>query len=229
MPEKLDGRFDLPTERAADRAERGSSVSAYGIYLYWLPLGSGGNFVRLNGKVYEAVAARLQQRPPCDLYHSALQVVVPRGRYVIEQTPAIDAHGSERGVVAEGPVGARWAGRFRTFRYEVHRWLDGVIPDLNEAVDSPRQLSGDLGQAERLLEVVPEVPILVWGRDEMKAGEMWNSNSIISWMLARAGINAGEIEPPTGGRAPGWKAGIVASVRQTLRTPRQPVTAGSRT
>ena len=134
---------------------------AYGIYLYWLPLGSGGNFVRLNGKVYEAVAARLQQRPPCDLYHSALQVVVPRGRYVIEQTPVIDAHGSERGVVAEGPVGARWAGRFRIFRYEVHRWLGGVIPDLNEAVDSPRQLSGDLGQAERLLEVVPEVPILV--------------------------------------------------------------------
>src|SRR6266576_2457881 len=105
MPKNLDGRFDLrrPPERAADRAERGSSVLAHGIYLYWLPLGAGGNFVRLNGKVYEAVAARLQQRPPCDLYHSALQVVVPRGRYVIEQTPVIDAHGSERGVVAEGP------------------------------------------------------------------------------------------------------------------------------
>ena len=88
---------------------------AYGIYLYWLPLGSGGNFVRLNGKVYEAVAAKIQHRPPCDLYHSALQVVVPRGRYVIEQTPVIDAHGSERGAVAEGPVGARWAGRFRIF------------------------------------------------------------------------------------------------------------------
>src|SRR5438270_39008 len=157
---------------------------AYGIYLYWLPLGSGGNFVRLNGKVYEAVAARLQQRPTCDLYHSALQVIVPKGRYVIEQTPVIDAHGPERGVVAEGPVGARWAGRFRIFRYEVHRWLDGVIPDLNEAVESPRQLNDDLGQAERLLEIVPEVPILVWGRDEMKAGEMWNSNSISARRLA---------------------------------------------
>ncbi len=172
MPKNLDGRFDLrrPPERAADRAERGSSVSANGIYLYWLPLGAGGNFVRLNGKIYEAVAAKVKQRPPCELYHSALQVVVPEGHYVIEQTPVTDAHGSERGVVAEGPVGARWAGRFRIFRYEVHRWLDGVIPDLNDAVDSPRQLSDDLGQAERLLEVVPEVPILVWGRDELKAG-----------------------------------------------------------
>jgi len=35
---------------------------AYGIYLYWVPLGSGGNFVRLNGKVYEAVAAS-RRRP----------------------------------------------------------------------------------------------------------------------------------------------------------------------
>src|SRR5437588_12585165 len=142
---------------------------AYGIYLYWLPLGAGGNFVRLNGKVYEAVAAKLQQRPPRDLYHSALQVLVPEGRYVIEQTPVIDAHGSERGVVAEGPVGARWAGRFRIFRYEVHRWLDGVIPDVDEAVGGPHRLSSDLGDARRLRELVPQVPMLVWGRDEAGA------------------------------------------------------------
>ncbi len=100
MPKSVAGRCDLhqPIGRAADRAERGLSVSTEGIYLYWLPLGAGGNFVRLNGKVYEAVAAKIQHRPPCDLYHSALQVVVPDGRYVIEQTPVIDAHGSERGV-----------------------------------------------------------------------------------------------------------------------------------
>ena len=27
--------------------------------LYWLPLGAGGHFVRLNGRLYEALAARL--------------------------------------------------------------------------------------------------------------------------------------------------------------------------
>jgi hypothetical protein len=27
----------------------------FGIDLYWLPLGAGGNFVRLNGRVYEAI------------------------------------------------------------------------------------------------------------------------------------------------------------------------------
>jgi hypothetical protein len=40
--------------------------------LYWLPLGAGGHFVRLNGRLYEAVATRRQRRPARDLYHSAL-------------------------------------------------------------------------------------------------------------------------------------------------------------
>lgn len=191
-------------------------TSPAGIDLYWLPLGAGGNFVRLNGLIYEAVAARLQRRPPCDLYHSALRVFVPEGRYTIEQTPITDANGRERGVVAEGPVGSRRAGRFRMFRYEVRRWLDGVIPDIGEAVDSPRHLSSDLALARRLLEVVPQVPLLVWGRDELRAGEMWNSNSMTAWMLATIGFDAASILPPPGGRAPGWKAGIVAAVRHSV-------------
>jgi hypothetical protein len=80
--------------------------------LYWLPLGAGGHFVRLNGRVYELVAARLERRPACDLYHAALQVEVTDGTFVIEQAPVHDWSDEERGVVAEGPVGARWAGLF---------------------------------------------------------------------------------------------------------------------
>src|SRR5436305_14517261 len=79
--------------------------------LYWLPLGAGGHFVRLNGRVYEALAARLQRRRPLDLYHSALQVEVSEGKFVIEQAPVHDWSGEERGVVAEGSVGAPGAGR----------------------------------------------------------------------------------------------------------------------
>ena len=52
--------------------------------------------------------------------------------------PIRDADGAQRGVVAEGAVGSRWARRFRIFRYEVRRWRDGVIPDVDEAVESPR-------------------------------------------------------------------------------------------
>jgi hypothetical protein len=190
-----------------------SSAPITGIELYWLPLGAGGHSVRLNGLVFEALVARLQHRDRCDLYHSALEVYVPEGRFVIEQAPAWGESG-ERGVVAEGPVGTRAAGRFRLFRYEVRRWRDGVIPDVAEAVDSPRRLSDDLDCARRLLELVPQVPTPVWGRDELGLGEMWNSNSLISWLIARSGLDVETVRPPVGGRAPGWDAGVAMAGRQ---------------
>jgi hypothetical protein len=183
------------------------------IELYWLPLGAGGHSVRLNGLVFEAIAARLQHRGRYDLYHSALEVHVPEGRFVIEQAPAWGTSG-ERGVVAEGPVGIRAAGRFRLFRYEVRRWRDGVIPDAAEAVESPQRLSDDTDFARRLLALVPTMPTPVWGRDELDTGEMWNSNSFISWLLVRTGLDTSSIHPPAGGRAPGWQAGLVVARRQ---------------
>jgi hypothetical protein len=183
------------------------------IDLYWLPLGAGGRSVRLNGKLFEAVAAQLQRRSRCDLYHSAFEVRVPEGRFVIEQAPAWNERG-ERGVVAEGAVGARAAGRFRLFRYEIRRWRDGVIPDIDEAVESPHRLSDDPDCARQLLELVPNVPTPVWGRDELGAGEMWNSNSTISWLIARSQLDIDSINPPRGGRAPGWHAGIVVARRR---------------
>jgi hypothetical protein len=180
--------------------------------LYWLPLGAGGHSVRLNGQVFEFLAARLQRRPPCDLYHSALVVRVPEGRFVIESAPMLRGD-SERGVVAGGPVGTQLAGRFRIFRYEVRRWAGGVIPDIAEAVESPRRLTSDSELARRVLDLVPSVPTPVWGRDELGAGEMWNSNSVISWLITRCGLDAESIRPPRAGRAPGWRAGVVVARR----------------
>ena len=77
------------------------------IDLYWLPLGAGGNFVRLNGRIYEAVKAHRERRRPLDLYHTALEVCLPEGRFIIENAwPIPDADGASRGVVVEGPVGS---------------------------------------------------------------------------------------------------------------------------
>ena len=185
-----------------------------GVDLYWLPLGAGGHSVRLNGRIFEAVASRLERRSPSDLYHSALVVRAPSGRFVIEQAPIRDDDGAKRGVVAEGAVGSRLAGRFRIFRYEVRRWRDGVIPDIGEAVESPRQLTNDPLLAQHVLDLVPAVPPLVWGRDESPAGEMWNSNSLTSWLIARSGLHVESVHPPAGGRAPGWRAGLVVARRQ---------------
>lgn len=183
--------------------------------LYWLPLGAGGHSVRLNGIVYEALVARLERRRRYDLYHSALEIRVPGGRYVIEMTPVRAVDGAERDVMATGAVGAHWAGRFRLFRYEIRRWRDGVIPDVAEAVDSPRRVIDEPRCAQRVLDLVPCVPTPVWGRDELQTGDMWNSNSVVSWLLARGDADTDSIRPPEGGRAPGWQAGLVMARRQT--------------
>jgi hypothetical protein len=174
--------------------------------------------VRFNGRIYEAVSAWLQRRPPRDLYHSALQVELDGTRFVIEQTPVPRLSGEPHGVVVTGAVGARWAGRLRIFRYEVRVWRGGHIPDVAEAVDSPRRLSTDAAQARRVLRVVPQAPALVWGRDALGTGEMWNSNAVIAWVISRSGVDAESIRPPPGGRAPGWRAGVaVAEREQTVR------------
>lgn len=179
--------------------------------LYWIPLGADGHFVRLNGKVYEAVMALAEHRPRCELYHSALVVSVPEGRYTIECAWVSSADSDKRGVVAAGCVGGPLAGRLRILRYEVRCWLDGVIPDIAQAVQSPQQLSNCEDSARQLLELAPQVPTPPWGRDEFKVGEMWNSNSVISWLLERSGIGVGEASLPPGGRAPGWDAGIAVA------------------
>jgi hypothetical protein len=206
-------RMNSQGRETTDQAGQPSAA----VDLYWIPLGAGQHVVRLSGRLFEAVSARVQRRRPCDLYHSALVVVAPEGRFVIEQTPIPDTHGERRGVVLEGPVGSRLAGRFRLFRYEVRRWRDGVIPDIAEAVSSPVRVTDDPEQASQLLGLVPSVPVLVWSRDEGHTGDMWNSNSVISWLIASADLDPGGIQPPSGGRAPGWRAGLEIAARNTAR------------
>lgn len=184
---------------------------AAAVDLLWLPLGAGGVFVRLNGRLFEALSARLQRRARRDLYHAALSVTLDDVAYVIEQAPALHPRRVRPGVVATGPVGARWAGRWRIFRYEIRLWRGGRIADATEAVESPRRLSDAEEDARRTIEAAPLVPNPTWGRDELGLGEMWNSNSVIAWILTAAGIDAAAIEPPAGGRAPGWQAGIEAA------------------
>jgi hypothetical protein len=181
--------------------------------LYWLPLGAGGRCVSVNGRVYEAAVAAMQHRRRHDLYHSALEVCVPAGRFVIEMTPIRDGRGRERGVVAEGAVGSTLVRRLRLFRYENRRWRDGCIPDAADAVESPRRLTSDCAVARRLLELVSAAPTPVWGRDELHTGEMWNSNALVSWLIVSAGLDPGEAHLPRDGRAPGWRAGIVVARR----------------
>ncbi len=188
------------------------------IDLYWIPLGADGSgFVRLNGRIYEGIKARLEHRRPLALFHTALQVHVPDGRFVVETMWPSPGRGvASRGVVVEGPVFNRRIARLRTFRYEVRRWRSGVIADAEMAAGGPRTVSTELEQAHRLLELTAFIPALTWGRDELQTGEMWNSNSVIAWLLARSGLSVGAIRPPEGGRAPGWAAGLAIARNSTI-------------
>ncbi len=193
-------------------ADAASSREMCSVELLWIPLGAGQHVVRLSGRAFEALKARIQHRPACDLYHSALVVTLAGDRYVIEMTPITDRHGDQRGVVAAGAVGSAWLGKLRVFRYEIHRWLNGVIPDADQATATTTlQLSP--AETQRLLDLVPMVPTPVWGRDDLDAGEMWNSNSVTSWILRRSGVDTTQLAPPNGGRAPGWGAGLVVAAR----------------
>ncbi len=209
------GGGDSPAGDAADRATAA-------VDLYWLPLGAGGHFVRLNGRVYEAVAARLQRRP--------------RVRSLPLRAPSGGPRGEVRHRAGAGPrLERQGAGRRRRGRrrQSLGRPISdlplrdpslarGHIPDVAEAVDSPRRLTSDEDRARRVLDVVAQVPTPVWGRDELATGEMWNSNSVIAWVIARSGIDTEAIQPPPGGAPPAgrlgsWsRAGMAASCHPKL-------------
>ena len=162
--------------------------------------------------MYERIVARRQRRKPQDLYHTALEVVVDGERLTIENAwPSPDGEGNRRGVVREGPVFSRRLARFRLFRYEVRCWSDGVIPDAGYAVGGPQRVTSDPDAARALRAGVSRVPDRVWGRDEAGAGEMWNSNSVVAWLLVTAAIDPFSVAPPESGRVPGWEAGVAAA------------------
>lgn len=192
-------------------------VPASHVDLAWIPLGADGSpLVRLSGRAYEHLHARREHRPAAPLVHAALVGSLDGERFAVEMTP-VWGNGlgdpADRGVVREGPVGLRPLGRSRFFRYEVRRWYDGTVPDLPHAV-AVRRVATGRARTATLLAAVADVPDLVWGRDELRCGDMWTSNSLVSFLLLRAGVDVVELRPPAGGRAPGWRAGVAAAVRR---------------
>jgi hypothetical protein len=181
--------------------------------LFWIPLGAGGHSVAVNGRAFEAIEAVVQHRERRALYHAALVAHLGGEPYAIERAPSPDADERGRGVVGTGPVGSRALGRWRLFRYEVRCWRGGAIPDLAYAIGGPTRLTNEPDTVRGIVALVGRAPTPVWGRDELRAGEMWNSNSMVSWVIATAGLPAGALHPPTGGRAPGWDAGLVVARR----------------
>ena len=183
------------------------SVVDASVRLYWIPVGAGQHVVRDSTGVFERIDAHRHHRPRRTLYHAALEIRLDADRWTVEMAPVWGGPASAHGVTTTGPVGLRGLGASRFFRYEVRVWRDGSVPDLGYAVGGPIHVPTDPGRARRLLAAGARVPGLTWGRDELRLGEMWNSNSVVAWMLDSSGHDLDALGPPGGGRAPGWSAG----------------------
>lgn len=190
------------------------------VEVVWIPVGAGrrASVVAASGWLYERFAAALARRRPHRLVHAALVVrldpdVGARGVWTVEMVPAWSGPPGTA-VAVSGPVGLTALGRSRWFRYEVRVRPGVAIPDLEHAVARTVLDEGD-ERAGLLLACTSDVPTLTWGRPVHGAG-MWNSNSVVAWLLRASGHDLRHVHPPEGWRAPGWRAGLVVGADRVL-------------
>lgn len=183
------------------------------VNLWWLPVGAGGHVVIHTSRWWESMVAHREHRSPHPLFHAALEVFDGESRYTIEMAPAWGHPASFHGVVCRGPVGSALLGASRFFQYEARCWRDGIIPDLQWAPAPPTRLRLSPAAARDLVVHAGVAPRLIWGRDPFGIGDMWNSNSLVAWLLHTSDIDTTLLGPPGDGLAPGWRCGAVAAER----------------
>ena len=93
-------------------------------------------------------------------------------------------------------------------------------------MDSPVPISADVAVIRHVMALLGKVPTPVWGPDELHTGEMWNSNSVISWVLDQASLLDRAGMPPPAGRAPGWDAGVIVAHRDSRGDAKSAASAG---
>jgi hypothetical protein len=179
--------------------------------LSWIPVGAGTTFQRLSLVLYEVIASRLARRPRATLVHAGLTGALQGRPFTIELMPA-PAGPNGRGEVS-GPVGVRWAGRFRLFRYQVCVLDAAALPDQQWAIVPALRLAEGPETIRRVLSLTRQVPAHTWGRRAPGHREMWTSDSCVSWILARAAIDLSSVAPPERCVAPGWSAGLLEERR----------------
>ena len=165
----------------------------------WAQVGAGGHVARRTSAWWERLVAAREGRAPQRLVHAVLEVVVDGSVRSVDMAPTWGRSAGARRVVVTGPVGSRLLGWWPLFRYEL-RVVDAPAPPSHVL-----PVGDELPLPADVLDDLVLVPPLTWGRDEARVGEMWTSNSVVSWLLERAGVPG--VEPPRGYRAPGWAAG----------------------
>lgn len=177
-----------------------------------MPVGAGTpRLQRASLRLWEAFEAARARRTRTVLYHSALKLHTEGRTRTLELMPAFIDSASPP--LLTGPVGAGLAGRLRVFRYQLVCTDVEALPDEQWAVESPQVLAHDESVARAIIALAPAVPPYTWGRRVRGTSEMWTSDSVISWLLLRAGVDLAAMHIPAGGRAPGWEAGLEVASR----------------
>jgi hypothetical protein len=190
-------------------------------------LGRGGGDPRLVDGLLRGATAADRTAGPAQCSRLRLQLCLLHRHRGLTANVLVAGRCATRTVSSEAsspkvPLVVAWRAGFGSFVTRSADGPGGMIPDVDEAVDSPRRLTDDPDRAQRALDLVPWVPTPVWGRDELGIGEGWNSNSMISWLVARSGLDTESIQPPIRGRAPGSQAGLVVARRQCDEAARLP-------
>jgi len=176
------------------------------VELFWLPVGAGTHFQRASLIAYDWLLAHIARRPRAAFVHAALKVRLEGRTHTLELMPV--PRRQETAPLITGPVGLRIAGRLRMFRYQLLCQEASTLPDERWAIESPNVIGRGAAFAETILSIAAQVPAHTWGRRVAGTTEMWTSDSAISWLLCRAGVDIREINPPSQTQAPGWAAGI---------------------
>jgi hypothetical protein len=189
----------MPEDPVQDRSAGEGDCPCY-IRLRYIKIE--GSSVRIFGKILVSNPHGRQ------FYHSALEVQAPiEGicrRFSIELLDYVSdpEEAKKRGQVVTG--GAAGIGSSAGTQYGIFLTPDGKVdggddPDIAHA--GRRIVSRDCDKVRKLVQLVPQIPPNDYSSD-------WTSNSIISWLLEKIGLDPSKIEPPVDGMTPSWSNGI---------------------
>ena len=209
------GPKPLPERRPIEQPWQVTPLGVEGVYLLWIPLGAGASVpvAHWSGRAYEAISARRARRTAAAICSTRRWRSRAGGhRFVVEMTPAWGSAHTSAGSVASGPVAFQLLGRSRFFRYEVHCWRDGVIPTGTTRSVIPRCVSNDPDDRRSHPGPRSAVPNAHDGVATTSApGTCGTPTRSLPGCCPGRGSRTADVHPPRNGRAPGWRAGLVAS------------------
>ena len=214
-------------------------ADGYALDLYWLPLGAGGHSVRVQRPHLRGGG----RSPRCAAAAPSVTTSTTRrstgddagGHPTQSRWSAakalVSAEAADHGAVAGGARGQPPARPLGAVSIR-----DPLLSVAARSQTSRRRLRAPAAADRRpcscsggsVLELVPlRSDLRSGGWTRSQTGEMWNSNSLVSWLLVSHRPDVGRADRlPVGGRAPGWQAGIAVAAPRSPEARRRGASGG---